>query len=335
MHNQYIVYGGEQSYFTMKLMAALGFYAAPHELSAKTVALREMIESRSGTHQVPVLLTPENWMIGDTTPLLNMLDQRFPERRMFPLGEMGVMVNIIEDYFDEWIARTMVHYRWHYPDSASFAAERMVRSSSPDLDDETRRQMQNQIANWGGRACRATGTDSPVQQKAAEEEYERILVNMERQLAESRYLLGDRPTAVDCIVLGGLWAHTWHDPDPKQLVAKFPRVVAWCEAGALPWDGSGALANFPEGTGFSRFLLKEAATTYKPFVLNNAAALDHNAKAFNAPVYGEDVSYLTREYPQRARQMIVDRIQQQLTGAEKQSVLSWLSDVDLLDCFAP
>jgi glutathione S-transferase len=281
------------------------------------------------------LQTPENWMIGDTTPILNMLDERYPQRRMFPTGKRGVLVNIVEEFFDEWIARTMVHYRWHYPDSARFASEQMVRGNNPDLDEATRLAMQEQITNWGGRACRATGTDSTIQQQAAEEEYERILVSMEQQLGESRYLLGDRPCAVDCIVLGSLRAHTWNDPDPKKLVANFPRVIDWCENRTDHWDGTGDLASFPEGTGFSRFILNEAVTTYKPFAMNNADALAHNAKAFNAMIYGEEVSYLTREYPERSRQMIIERINNRLSASDKEAVITWLSEVSLLDCFAP
>jgi hypothetical protein len=229
----------------------------------------------------------------------------------------------------------MVHYRWHYPESARFAAAQMVRDNNPDLDEATRLAMQEQITNWGGRACRATGTYSVIQQKAAEEEYERILISMEQQLGESRYLLGDRPCAVDCIVLGSLRAHTWNDPDPKKLVANFPRVIDWCDNSTDQWDGTGELASFPEGTDFSRFVLEQAVTTYKPFAMNNADALAHNAKAFRAVIYGEEVSYLTREYPERSRQMIIDRINNRLSADDKEAVIAWLSEVSLLDCFAP
>ncbi len=135
--------------------------------------------------------------------------------------------------------------------------------------------------------------------------------------------------------MGSLRAHTWNDPDPKKLVAKFPGVVDWCENRTDKWDGAGELASFPEGTGFSRFILGEAVTTYKPFALNNADALSHNAKAFKADVYGEEVSYLTREYPERSRQMIIDRISNQLTAEDKEDVLKWLAEASLLDCFAP
>ena len=130
MHSKYIVYGGELSYFTRKLEAALIFYGADYEIRSKTPDIAADVESRSGTHQVPVLHTPDNWMIADTTPLLHLLDTRFPARRLFPAGPIGVLVHVLEEYFDEWIARTMVHYRWHYARSAEFASLKMARGNA-------------------------------------------------------------------------------------------------------------------------------------------------------------------------------------------------------------
>jgi hypothetical protein len=65
----YTVYGSDFSYFTRKLEAAMIFYGAHFEMLPKPPEA----EARSGTHQVPVLHTPENWMIADSTPLLHLL----------------------------------------------------------------------------------------------------------------------------------------------------------------------------------------------------------------------------------------------------------------------
>lgn len=322
-NGKYFVYGGELSYFTRKLEAALNFYGADFEMQVKTPENRAGIESRSGTHQIPVLHTPDNWMIGDTTPLIGLLDARFSSRRLFPQGPLGVLVHILEEYFDEWVARTMVHWRWHYPQSAEFASLRMA-NGNPD--------QAKTVREWGPRACRATGTDSAQQQQAAEAEYERILVAMETQLEQTPFMLGHRPTALDCVLLGGLRAHTNMDPDPKKVVARFPRVVAWAE-GNDDWDGSGELPAFPESTPFARMVLKEMTTTYQPYILANQAAQNAGAKAFHAHIYDEEVSYLSRPYPERSRQMIVQRIGQ-LSGDEQVQITGWLRDCGLAEAFS-
>jgi len=324
MSQDYVIYGGELSLFTRKLEAAMIFYGADFEIRPKGGSQAAEIERRAGTHQVPVLHTPENWMVADTTPLIAMLDSRFPARRLFPAGLLGVLTHVVEDYFDEWIARTMVHYRWHYPESAIFASERMAQGDAAAA---------SRVREWGPRACRATGTESPTQQLAAEEEYVRVLDAAERQLAETSYLLGERPTAVDCIVLGGLRAHTNMDPDPKKVTAAYPGVLAWCESEADRWDGSGELAPFPESTPFARFVLAEMATTYRPYILANRKAQHCGDKAFHIETYGEEVSYLSRPYPERSRSMIASRLNDQLPTADREEAARWLSEVGLSDCF--
>ncbi len=323
MSNSYIIYGGELSYFTRKLEAACIFYGIDFEMRNKGTNDPQLIEARSGTHQVPVLQTPENWMIGDTTPIMHMLDERFPKRRLFPEGPISVLVQVLEEYFDEWVARTMVHYRWHYEESAVFASTRMAGGNA---------EAAARVREWGPRACRATGTDSPQQQKAAEDEYARILEAAEQQLGETRYLLGDRPTAVDCIILGGLRAHTNMDPEPKKLTQNYPRVIEFSDGRADDWDGSGELTAFPDSTPFAQFVLNEMATTYQPYVLANRDAQQAGAKAFHADIYGEEVSYLSRPYPERSRQMIVDKINNTLTDTEQAAVNNWLT-TNNLTCF--
>lgn len=309
----YVVYGAELSYFTRKLTAALEFYAVPYEQRSKLADVRDEVEARSGTHQVPVLHTPENWMLADTTPLLELLDARYPDRRLFPAGPLGVLVHLVEEYFDEWIARTMVHYRWHYPRSAEFAALRMAGGDA---------EAAARIAAWGPRACRATGTDSKVQQQAAEAEYRRLLEAAERQLTDTRFLLGDRPTAADCIVLGGLRGHVNMDPDPKEILAAYPRVTAWAERAAQDWDGGGELAAFPASTPFARCVLAELREHYLPVLTANVDALAAGAKAFSAECYGEPVSFLTRPYPVRSWRMVQRRLAR-LEEAERRAVLDW------------
>ncbi|XOV83009.1 MAG: glutathione S-transferase N-terminal domain-containing protein [bacterium] len=323
MSADYVVYGGELSLFTRKLEAAMQFYNADFKLEAKTSDNAEVIEQRSGTHQVPVLLTPENWMISDTTPLLDLLDSRFPQRAMFPAGEMGVLVHVLEEHFDEWIARVMVHYRWHYPDSAKFAAERMANGNP---------EVAKRMLDWGPRACRATGTDSTQQRQAAEAEYLRIIDAAESQLKHTAFLLGDRPTALDCIVLGGLRAHTNMDPDPKKVMAQFPTVVDWAENRAAQWDGTGDLAPFDKPTDFAKHVLAEMASTYAPYILANRDAQRVGAKAFHVDIYDEDVSYLSRPYPEAARNMVVERISR-LDTPEQSRVQTLLRNTGLANVF--
>ena len=210
----------------------------------------------------------------------------------------------------------MVHYRWHYPASAEFAALRMSGGN---------KEAAERVMSWGPRACRATGTDSQHQRDAAEAEYVRLMAAAEAQLKDTAFLLGDRPTALDCVVLGGLRAHTNMDPDPKAVVAGYPTVVEWAERRADSWDGGGDLAPFEAPTAFAQHVLREMADTYLPYVLANRDAQAAGAKAFHIECYGEEVSYLSRPYPESSRQMLISRIDA-LAGDERAVVGRLLKD---------
>ncbi|MEI5617277.1 glutathione S-transferase N-terminal domain-containing protein, partial [Streptomyces brasiliscabiei] len=73
----YVLYGSGPSLFTRKLETALKYYAPPFEFMLKRGRpAGQTMEARAGTHQVPVLATPEGWMIADTTPIMDLLDHR-------------------------------------------------------------------------------------------------------------------------------------------------------------------------------------------------------------------------------------------------------------------
>lgn len=316
--DRYVVYGWQRSYFTHKLMAALHFYGADWEFQPKTKDNEHEIRVRAGTHQVPVLHTPENWMIADTTPLLQMLDARFPKRSMFPAGSLGILTQIVEEFFDEWVARTTVHWRWNYPENHALLS---LDAAHGDAD------IAAALVVWGGKVCRATGVSSEIQKQAAEDEYHHIMQAADAQLKRTRYLLGDRPTAVDCIVLAGLRAHFLYDPAPNRaLRARYPDVVHWAESTAEGWDGEGELVPFPESTPFARSILSQMTETWAPFVCGNRKALADGQKAFVANIYGEDVSYLARPYIEQSRQMIVSRMPASSHGGQSHPFQRWLHE---------
>ena len=324
----YTINGAPMSLFTRKLEAAFDFYGVSYQQARKGTRDGSDLEARAGTHQIPVLITPENWALADTTPILRMMDERRPERRLFPTGLGGLMVHVVEEILDEWVARVMVHYRWHYPENTQ---DVLARGFGVELSLEE--VMQHPAAQWGPRACRATGTERVEHQQAAENEYMALLEALETQLGNTAFALGERPTAADCILLGGLRAHTNRDPIPD--LTRFTRTLAWDAQAANTWRGEGELPPLAAGTAFAEHVLALGREHYAPFLLGNAEALAAGQKAFVVDTYGTPCSYLTRPYPEQSRRMIFDRIRHQLGPAEQTDAKAWLEDVGLAACFWP
>ena len=326
--SEYVIHGIPRSLFTRKLQAAFEFYGLPHRVTPRGTGGDDDLGRRAGTHQIPILVTPENWALADTTPILQLLDGRVPVRRLFPEGPLGVLVHVVEEILDEWVARVMVHYRWHYVENTIYVIEQFLGQRLSE--DEARA---HPAAQWGPRACRATGTEHPALQKAAEAEYLGILDALEGQLQKTAFALGSRPSAVDTILLGGLHAHTNADPIPD--LGAYPTVVAWAEGGAAAAKSEAdALASFPESTPFAQHVLRLGAEQYAPFVLANAAALEEGRKIFEIRTYGEPTTYLARPYPEQSRRLVQARIRDQLSEGERRAVCGWLEDVGL-ECFLP
>jgi glutathione S-transferase len=328
MPEPYVIHGAPFSLFTRKLEAALRFYDLPFRVENAGIGEDRTASQRADTHQIPVLHTPENWMIADTTPIVALLDGRVPSRRLFPVGPLGVLVHIVEEVLDEWVARVMVHFRWHYAENTRHIVGQVL-GREVTLEEAA----EFPLAKWGPRACRATGTEQEFHQQAAEEEYFALLRALETQLGETSYAMGDRPTAVDAILLGGLRAHTNADPMPD--LSAYPRCIAWAEGAADLWKGDGQLAPFPESTPFGSHVVRLAREQYVPFLLANAEALAASQKAFSIETYGQTTSYLARPYPQESREMVKDRIRYQLDADERARVEEWLEAEGLSPAFSP
>lgn len=328
MPDPYIIHGAPFSLFTRKLEAALRFYDLPFRLENAGIGDDGRAGKRADTHQIPVLHTPENWMIADTTPILELLDGRVPSRRLFPTGPLGVLVHIVEEVLDEWVARVMVHFRWHYAENTRHIVGQFL-GREVTLEEAS----EFPLAKWGPRACRATGTEQEFHQQAAEDEYFALLGVLETQLGETAYALGNRPTGVDTILLGGLRAHTNADPLPD--LRAYPHCIAWAQGGADLWKGDGRLAPFPESTAFAAHVLNLAREQYVPFLLGNAEALATSQKAFSVETHGQTASYLARPYPEKSREMVKDRIRYRLDLDERLQVEAWLESAGLSSAFLP
>ena len=322
--DEYTVHGGPRSLFTRKLTAALDFYGARYRIKPRGPSADDDLQVRANTHQIPLIHTPEDWVLADTTPILRLLDGRFPARRLFPAGPLGMLVSVVEEVLDEWVARVMVHYRWHNPENA-----RYVLSEGAGRELSLEELKEHPIFHWGPRACRATGTEHPAQQRAAEQEYMEMLNALETQLGSTRYALGDRPSAADTIILGGLRAHTNADPIPD--LSGYTRVLEWeaqCENG---WDGKGELAPFPKSTPFAQHMLELTRDEYTKFFSSNAKALAAGDKVFEIETYGETTTYLAREYPERSRRILQAHAYDPLTNQERKQVQAWLETERLSD----
>ncbi len=234
----YVLHGDDSSFFTRKVEAVLRHKRIPYRTVTRSLGANA-IAKRAGSHAIPALHTPEDWVLRDSTPIALLLEQRFPERPLLPPTPVQrIACRLIEDWVDEWFTRAAMYTRWEIPGTPELLAERSLAKGIlgrplDELDEVERAAVATSARPLGavlyefiGRGAgehvastRETGRDIPVW-------FEAFLVNLDRHLEEHDFLLGGAPCLADFAFAGGAVAHFLNDPWPKDLIAKVAPSVA-------------------------------------------------------------------------------------------------------------
>lgn len=237
----YILYGTRHSYFTGKLRPYLRYKGIPHREKQVTLwTYQRLILPRTGQRFIPVLLTPEGELLQDTTAIIDALEQRFPERPVYPEGPRQKLATLLlELYADEWFLLPGMHYRWSYKaKQEAYLMQEFGRIAGP----------------WPGPLARAIGrrlsrpfaaslkflgvTEKTV--APLETWFEQFLADFEAHLTQHDYLLGSRPCLADFALAGPLGAHILRDPYSRQMLApKAERTLDWLTRINAPQQAEG------------------------------------------------------------------------------------------------
>ncbi len=224
MNKSYIVYGVDASYFTQKVLGFMTYLGLPVDYRKRTVFVRQEIEQRAGTHFMPVVVTPGDEYLWDSTPLGVEMDRRASGPGLWPPNPVQRLVaRVIEDFFDEWMTRPAVHFRWQCEvnaesSGAALVCELLGLDVIPAPDDGQRAMFDDlftTLRQWGAETCHKIGA---VDKGAIENEFTRVMRILNRHFVSHAFLLGNLPSLADFSLYGGLHAHFLRDPTPRALI---------------------------------------------------------------------------------------------------------------------
>jgi len=279
------VYGSKISYYTGKFEAYLKYRSLPYE-SFPTVAHDKKLKQGVGIVQMPVVQLADGRWMTDTTPMIRWLESRQDAPSIYP-GDpaLNFIALLIEDYADEWLWRSAMHYRWTYRASRQYAAEflydELVRGTLPfprfmALNMLKRRQLFGFVK--GDAVTRRTRSH-------ADKTYLNVLDRMAAIFKQRPFLLGQTPTIADFGMMAPMFRHFSQDPTPAEIMReRAPAVYEWV---ARMWTAQPT----PEDAGLidrvddvlSAFLA-EICETHLVQLRENAAAFDQGAKRFEMTV---------------------------------------------------
>ena len=232
---EYQLVGSEMSFFTRKLEAQLRFQNIPWSWHFKTEERKAELEARAGTHFIPLLATPDKWLLNDTIAIGPMLNERFPERPVIPESPLQrACCFILEDAFNHWLGRVCVHSRWCYPDNVAWAGPRfganmmLDRSIEVPFSAEELEQLSGigpmMYEGFGKNVCEYNGV-GPEQADAVQGDFHNMLDALATHFTENDFLLGNRPCLADFALAGASKAHFICDPTPVSWLGKHREML--------------------------------------------------------------------------------------------------------------
>ena len=224
---QYTMYGGEISWYSGKLRAYLRYKDVPHqELPSGRDVYKTIIVPRVGWPVIPVLISPDDEVMQDTSDIIDALERRFVQAPVLPAGpKQKVLALMFEVYGDEWLGLPAMHYRWNH--NTEWIIQQFGKLTRPDLDEAAQREA-------GERACKPFRGSLPFigvtaeTQAAVEASYEALLTDLDAHFGKFDFLFGSRPSIGDYGLIGPLYAHLYRDPASGDLMNRIaPNVSAW------------------------------------------------------------------------------------------------------------
>jgi glutathione S-transferase len=230
--SNYILYGAEFSLYSGKARAYLNYKGVPYEevLSTKSV-YEKIIVPKTGVKFIPVVKTPDEQYLQDTTNIIDQLEVKFPEKSVYPTGNKQRLVSLLlELYGDEWLLIPAMHYRWNFKENFPFIFSEFGKILNPKLPKFIRAMVGKKIGRRFKNVVPMLGITSKTIPAFEHWFEQQFLPDLDKHFSKYQFLLGDIPSIGDFGFFGPLYAHLSRDPYPGKLIADIaPNVADWVE----------------------------------------------------------------------------------------------------------
>jgi glutathione S-transferase len=296
----YRIFGAEVSPYSVKVRSYFRYKGIPHEWIVRGPANMETFQKYAKLPLIPLVVTPEEHGIQDSTPIIEKMETLFPEPSVHPPDPVTAFVSaLVEEFGDEWGNKWMFHYRWAREADQWSAAKRIAATFAPGGSDEQiegiaggiRERMLGRV--WFVGSSEAT---API----IEDTFVRGLDLLEPHLAARPYLFGQRPAFGDFGLWGQLY-NAWTDPTCGELIrAHAPAALAWIERmldprNEGPFEDWSALAPT-----FSPFLEEMVGGHFLPWSDANARAIAAGDETFTVDLRGRAYEQKPQKYHARS-----------------------------------
>jgi glutathione S-transferase len=263
----YRVHGMWQSYFTRKMTGYLDYKGIPWAMR-RFSGFSPEATAAGWPGGVPLVKTPDDRFMWDTTAMIHHLERCHPEPSVLPPDPVQrFLCYLVEDVADEWMYRPAVGSRWFYDENSSvggFELARDVSVTAPMSCDAAKAVVGAHVRS----SCGPLGVDEHSIAFWIEQVVKPWIRVLDGHFARWPFLFGDRPSLADFAIFGGNAAHFVNDPLCRRWMdAEGPHVVrhTHCllepeEQGFAEWSDAGEVPDTLVA------ILADAGRLYLPWV---------------------------------------------------------------------
>ena len=240
----------------------------------------QVLRARTGRTMVPVVITPDDQAMNDSTHITRRLEAALPSPALRPAdaGRRGFDA-VVEEYADEWIVRAMLASRWlHEPDAEQnkVVIATDMTCGAAEVDVAVARELFPQGITATLPPMGATAETLPF----LLDDLRGLVDDLDALFAHHRFVGGPEPTVADVALYGQL-NQVRRDPTGRTIVGDPSRPHGrWF--GDVERRADGSAAEFagdevPDGERLAP-LARRIAGTYLRFAVANARALEEAPK---------------------------------------------------------
>ena len=223
------IYGLKISYFTGKMEAYLRVKEIPFRFQSITATqFQKTFPQQLGAQQMPVIELADGRLMTDTSPMIDWLEKQYPDLPILPQNPaMAFFARLIEDYADEYLWRSAMHYRWSYWESADLLRRQIVDEMTADV------KLPKPLKHWltyrrqRGIYVRGDGVQA-ANWAHVENAYLAGMKILDPIFKTRPFLFGARPCLADIGLMGPYLRHFSMDPVPSKIMRETaPHVMEW------------------------------------------------------------------------------------------------------------
>lgn len=228
--NFYRIWQAQASPYSHKVMTYMNYKGIPYKrITTDAGALAGKITELVGQSIIPVLLTPNNQVMQDSTPILEHFEAIFEDNPTIPDDpRLAMLMWLIEEFADEYMVRIAMYTRWGNDQNICAASHKISRDLTFGNPSLTTQQLAPMIASRQAGFNKHLRLEGDKIKANMDQQILDLLAILEDHFLHYQFLLGFKPSLADFALYGPLKVHLYEDPQSNEIMeCNAPRTCRW------------------------------------------------------------------------------------------------------------